>query len=241
MSALPFAQLPADPSLKDVLDFLRQNIFLSLCCHHVGTVQAFDEDRQTATVTINYKKTYYRLNPATGLYGAILVSYPILIDCPVICLGGGTAALTFPIRQGDECLVLFNDRDLDNWFNGTTGAAVATPRLHSFADAIILVGLRSLGKVLTGYDSERAVLRNGTAMVGVSPTQVKVANENFVLGPLIQELIDNIKTLVSATEAITVICAAPTVASSIPVNAAAIHAAGTALTATALKFGGLLE
>src|SRR5690606_13368617 len=131
-----------------------------------------------ATVTINYKKTYYRLNAATGLYAPLLMDYPILVDCPVIALGGAAAALTFPITKGDECLVLFNDRDMDNCFQVGSGSANAAPRLHSFADGIVLVGLRSLAKVLTNYDTQRAVLRNGTALVGVSPSKVRVANSS---------------------------------------------------------------
>lgn len=240
--SLPYTQFPAEPQLKDVLDQLKKNVFLSLNCHHVGTIQSFDATHQTATVTINYKKTYYQLNPATQLYAPTLIDYPILIDCPVICLGGGPTALTFPIAAGDECLVLFNDRDLDNWFAGGAGTGTSTPRLHSFADAIILVGLRSMGHVLSNYDTVRAVLSQGTTMVGVGPSLIKIANGLYSLNGLLQELVTEIQNLVTATAAITVtgITTGGGV-SGVPANAATITAINTNITATALKIAGLLE
>ena len=238
---IPFQQAPTDPSLKDLLDLYRKNILLALSCHHIGTVQSFDATKQTATATINYKKTYFQLDAVTGLYSPVLVDYPIMVDCPVICLGGANGSLTFPITAGDECLILFNDRDMDTWFAGGSNAAVATPRLHSFSDAIILVGLRSLAHVLTNYDTSRVVLQNGTTLVGIGASLIKIANNQYTLNGLLQELITDVQNLVTQTAAITVICAAPASPSSIPVNVAAITAISTQLTATANKIAGLLE
>lgn len=182
--------IPNDPSLKDLLDLLQKQIMLNLSCHHIGTVQSFDATKQTASATINYKKTRFTFDASTGLYDPVLVDYPILVDCPVIVLGGANAALTFPIKAGDECLVLFNDRDIDKWFQGGTGASVSTPRLHSFSDGLILVGLRSLPNVLTNYDSTRAVLRNGSTLVGVGPSLVKIANQTTTLLQVINGILD---------------------------------------------------
>lgn len=235
-------QIPNDPQLKDLLDLFKKQILLILSCHHIGTIQSFNPANQTATATINYKKTFFQLDQTTKTVVPVLQDYPVLIDCPVIVLGGGTSALTFPIEQGDECLVLFNDRDIDNWFQGGSGAAVSTQRLHSFSDAIILVGLRSLGNVLSGYDSTRAVLRNGDALVGVGEVLIKIANNTTTLNTLLQDLITNIQNLVTATAAITVTGVTTGGGTSgIPANAAAISAVGTALTTLATEIGGLLE
>lgn len=193
---LPFTTAPADPQLKDVLDQLKKNIFLSLNCHHIGTIQSFDAVKQTATVTINYKKTINQLDVKTGVYAPVLRDYPVCVDSPVIVLGGGTTALTFPIQQGDECLVLFNDRDMDNWFSGIMNTGVNSVRQHSFADSIVLVGLRSMPNVLSDYDTTRAVLRNGTTVVGVGATLIKIANAVTSLGAQLQDLITAIENLV---------------------------------------------
>jgi hypothetical protein len=242
MSNLPLNAVPSEPSLKDLLDLLKKDIMLSLNSHHVGTIESFNPVKQTATATVNYPKTYFQLNSSTGLYNPVLVDYPLLVDCPVICLGGGKTALTFPIQQGDECLVLFNDRAIDSWFSGGAGAALSSPRLHSFSDGIILVGLRSLGNVLQSYDTVRAVLMNGTTLVGVGPTLIKIANNSTTLNTLLQNLVTNIKNLVSATAAITVtgVMSGGGV-SGPPANIAAINAITTQLTTTANQIAGLLE
>ncbi len=160
MTGLPQNLIPNEPELKDLLDLHKKDIFLGLNCHAIATIQSFDPTQQTASATVNYKKTYFKPN-AQGVYRATLVDYPQLIDCPVLCLGGGAGSLRFPIAAGDECLVLFNDRDLDVWFQGSSSSAVATPRLHSFSDAIIIVGIRSLANVLTDYDSVNPQIKAG--------------------------------------------------------------------------------
>lgn len=191
-NAAPLNRIPNEPTLKDLMDLSKKDVLLNLSCHHVGTVQSFDASRQVATATINYKKTFYEQDQ-DGTYHPVLVDYPILIDCPVIVLGGAGGALTFPIAKGDECLVLFNDRDIDTWFQGASGRGVATSRLHSFSDGLILVGVRSLANVLEDYDSARAVLRNGDALVGVGETLIKIANATTSLNALLQDLISAIR------------------------------------------------
>ncbi len=173
-----------DPSLKDVLDLFKKDIFTSLNAHHIGTVESFNSSKQTASATINYKKTFFELDAVTGLYNPVLVDYPLLMDCPVIVLGGGSAALTFPIQQGDECLVLFNDRSIDNWLESGGGAGVSSPRAHSFADGIILVGLRNSTRSLANYDTSHAAIVSGTGSVGVNvaTSKVYIANSGVTLG-----------------------------------------------------------
>lgn len=160
-------QLPSDPQLSDVLNLFRKGIFLDLNAHHIGKIQSFDPLKQTASVTINYKKTFFLPN-AIGVYEPKAVDYPILTDCPVICLGGGNGALTFPIATGDDCVILFNDRDIDKWFQGSSSSPVATPRLHSFSDGLILVGLRSLNNVLPSYNGNDIELRSKDGLTKVA-------------------------------------------------------------------------
>lgn len=241
-------KVPQEPSLKDLLDLFQKQIMLLFNCHHVGTVQSFNPTTQQATATINYLRTYFQqdTNPQSDTFGTSvpkLVSYPTLIDCPVMFLGGGSTSLTFPVSKGDECIVLFNDRDIDNWFSGSSGSPVATSRLHSFSDAIILVGVRSKANVLSNFDTTRAALKDkGGAMVGVHSTLVKIANNTTTLNTLLQSLVTNIQNLVTATATITVTGVTSGGAlSGPPANATVITAVGTALGTLASQIGGLLE
>ncbi len=166
--------LPNELELKDLLALFKKQIMLELNCHAIGQIQSFDSTKQTATATIVYKKAFFLPN-ATGNYEQKLVDYPILLDCPVVCLGGGNGALTFPIEADDECVVLFNDRDIDNWFAGASGGATATPRLHSFSDGIILVGIRSLANALVNYNADATELRSKDGLNKFSITDDEVS------------------------------------------------------------------
>lgn len=270
MSAAPFNQLPANPDLSDAFDVLKKNILLNFNAHHIGTVQKIDFTRQVANATINYKRTFSMQDPVTKIYSNVLKDYPILQDCPLIILGGGDTSQTFPYKQGDECMVLFNDRDMDAWFAGGGNTTLNTSRLHSFSDAVILVGLRSLSRKLKNYDPVRSVTRGGTAVLGPNPSSSKILLANVpptvagdgsltyttTLNTLLQELITNIQLLVTASEALVTATAAITVlgvttgtgASGLPTNATAIAAVGDQLAAAAMalsttgtQIAGLLE
>lgn len=180
-TALNQNSLPNEPQLKDVLDQWKKTIFADLFCHHLGTIESFDITNQTAMVKINYPRTKFNFDTVTGLYAPEQMEYAILRKCPVICLGGGNASLRFPITPGDQCLVLFNDRNIDNWFNGQNGATLATARLHSFADAIALVGLYPLDSSLEDYSATDVELTNGVPTLSLSPTTAKLSNTDKYL------------------------------------------------------------
>lgn len=221
-----------DPDLKTLLDLHKRDIFFSLNCHAIGIIQKFDATTQTARVSLNYLR---RLDDgSTDDFG-------FLIDCPVIVLNGGKAALTMPIVQGDQCLVLFNDRDMDAWFKTGTVTIPTTQRCHSMTDAIVLVGLNPQSDLIENYDTSRVVLRNDKAMVGVGPSLIKISNDQYTLKSLIKELTDEIKSLITQVAAITVTCASPGSPSTPPINAAAITAISTQIAATQTKIDALLE
>lgn len=246
-----------DPQLFDLLQLLRKDIFLSLNCHAIAEVEQFFPSEQTATVTLKYKQTYFQQN-ADQSFTAKLVDYPTLVKCPVIIYGGGGGALTFPIQKGDQALVLFNDRDIDAWYAGKAMGPPASNRLHSFSDALILIGPRPTPSRIAGYDTDRALLKYKDARIGVgkSAKLVLIANEDGSLYPLLEALIDQLKDLTSAVNDLVTQTAAISVtgvlvggaASGPPANAAAITAIATQLSAvtsgltqSATDLGGLLE
>lgn len=237
--------VPENPQLQDLLDLLKKDVMMSLACHHIGTVQSFDAAKQTATATINYKKTYFQRD-SSGLYQPMLVDYPILIDCPCVVLGGGPTSLTFPIAKGDECLILFNDRDIDNWFSSGQLGPVATPRLHSMSDALILVGVRSSPKALAGYDTARAVLKNGTTKIGVGEDKIQFENAGGTLKEALDDLVAAVGDLNDAfkNNAANLVLVTGAPGNPSPLNPAIVTLLGavtTALSQVGTKLGDLLE
>jgi hypothetical protein len=240
---MEFNKVPQEPKFTDALKELKKDIFLTLNCHAIGFVQSFDTTNQTIKATIAYKKTFYELEPDGETFKKVLRDYPVLIDCPAIVMGGGNVSLKMPIKEGDECLVIFNDRSIDRWFEGGQSVELESSRLHSFSDAIVLVGLNSLKNSLEGYEDDKAVLGdetaslkvgNGDASINASDTIVKVA-EKVQIENSAENLNTVLQEILTAIQAITVSGVTPGGGvSGAPANAAAFATLAT-------RLGSLLE
>jgi hypothetical protein len=111
------------------------------------------------------------------------VQLPPLVDLPIAWPGGGGVTLTFPIKKGDECLVVFASRCIDAWWqqgSGNAGApgSIALPpddRMHNLSDGVAYVGVRSKPNEFT-VDLTRAQLRtnDGLAAVSINPTTYQI-------------------------------------------------------------------
>lgn len=71
------------------------------------------------------------------------IKLPMLLDCPVCFPGGGGCTLTFPIKQGDECLMVFSSRCIDSWWQLGGVQSQAEIRMHDLSDGFVLPGVRS--------------------------------------------------------------------------------------------------
>lgn len=210
-----------DVELRDLLELVKKNIMLSLNCHALGKITKFDKTTQTCEVKISYDRRYTKNTQETGQVDEE-VPYPILSDVPLISLRGGDSGITFPIAVGDNCLILFNDRDMDNWWSGKTNGLVRSSRLHDMSDALAIVGVSNSKEFIQNYDDQRASIFNGTTRVAVGSDKILIENQLGTLNQHLQELVTVLQGAVISGTAF---------------NPATISALG----ATALKIGSLLE
>lgn len=190
---IAFTTKHTSPDLQDYLNDLKKNIFLNLNCHGVGKVVKVDVSQQTVDVQLFYKKALIKLGKNKE-YKIESQDYPTLLDCPFVNLRGGQAGLTLPIAVGDECLIFFNDRSIDDWFTSGQILPLSSNRMHSISDAIALVGINSIQNLVEGYDATRAVLYNQDSLVAIG-NKIEVKNGTESLGPLISELVQLLSTL----------------------------------------------
>jgi hypothetical protein len=127
------------PNLDTLLLNLRRDIFANINCVQIGKVTKITSAAQTVEVQIQILRL--------AIDGSS-VSYPVLVDCPYFVLQGGGAYIDMPISIGDGCILLFNDRDIDNWFSEGIEANPNTTRKHSLSDALAIVGINPSTKVL---------------------------------------------------------------------------------------------
>jgi len=134
-------------------------------CAMPGVIQSFDPATQTATAQPAIKM---RVNLGEGVKQMDL---PVITNIPVVLPFAQTAGLlmTLPIKAGDECLLIFSDRSIDNFLQmGGVQPAVGagpddtttTPRSHSLTDAICIPGVVSNPKAVPEYNADNIEIRD---------------------------------------------------------------------------------
>lgn len=174
----------------------RASMWQTLCGIRVAlpcVVQSFDPVKQTITAqpviaeNVNIKSIP---TPKT---------LPLLLDVPVIMPRAGGFVFTFPIKPGDECLVIFADMCIDAWWQSgaakdSSGNVVGQPqadkRRHDLSDGFAIIGPWSQPRVLPNYSvTEVQLMSEDSAVIfAVSSTyaylsvvnggQVKIAQDS---------------------------------------------------------------
>lgn len=132
-----------------------------------GIVQSFDPDAVTAVVqpAIRSVETDNDGNRVTK-------NYPLLVDVPVIFPRGGGCTLTFPVKAGDECLVIFADRCIDFWWQNGGVQESVDDRVHDLSDAFCIVGPQSQVQKISGISTSAVELRSddGGTKLSLNPS-----------------------------------------------------------------------
>jgi hypothetical protein len=81
------------------------------------------------------------------------------VDVPVIFPRGGGCTLTFPVKAGDECLLIFADRCIDFWWQNGGVQKPVDLRMHDLSDAFAIVGPQSQAHKISGISTSAAQLR----------------------------------------------------------------------------------
>lgn len=110
---------------------------------------------------------------------------PKLVDCPVVFPSGGGCTLTFPLKLGDECLVVLASRCIDAWWQNGDIQNQVVLRMHDLSDGFVIPGPKSLPRVIPAISTEAAQLRSddGQAFVEIHPTThvVKITTPSSVI------------------------------------------------------------
>lgn len=119
-----------------------------------GIIKSFDPKAVTCVVKVGLRQRVRRDN---GQWRS--ADYPLLVDVPVVFPRGGGCTLTFPLTTGDECLVVFADRAIDNWWQNGGTQEVNDERQHSLSDAFVLPGPQSQARKISDISAQSAQLR----------------------------------------------------------------------------------
>ena len=102
------------------------------------------------------------------------IDLPLLLDCPVIWMGGGNFVETFPIAKGDEVLIVFAARCIDMWWQQGGVQKQGSLRMHDLSDGFAVCGPRSQPRKLTDVSTTTMQLRSldGTQYIELAPAGV---------------------------------------------------------------------
>ena len=139
-----FNIMTSKPSMLQILTGVVQRTGYELNCMRVGIVQSFYPEDLTADVLIVNKNTL-ELNKD----GSQKTANHALIRAKVCYCNPYE---TFPLKKGDECVILFADREIESWFINGQVNPLKYQRMHDFTDAVVLVGLRSIPKMIKILD-----------------------------------------------------------------------------------------
>lgn len=138
-------------------------------CHRVGKIVGFNKDELTCDVQL----LELQAKPMGGTQ-----SFAILKQLPLLIEGSDNAHLTWGNIVGSECLVHFNDRDIDNWFETGEAYEPNSTRMHNFSDGFVT--LRPFSKVkVFQYDDEAVVLENQSSKIRITENTIQITNGSF--------------------------------------------------------------
>jgi hypothetical protein len=100
------------------------------------------------------------------------VTLPLLINVPIVFPRGGGFAMTFPVEQGDEVLIVFSSRCIDSWWQSGGVGAQVEQRMHDLSDGFAILSPTSQPKKLDSVSTDSVQIRNelGTSFIEITPT-----------------------------------------------------------------------
>jgi hypothetical protein len=120
-----------------------------------GIIQDFDVDTCTCSVKSAVKGI---VRNSDGTVND--VELPIMIKVPVMFPRGGDYIITFPVTQGDECLIIFSCRCIDEWWRQGGIQRQTSLRVHDLHDGFVIVGVFSQPTVFASIKPDTLQIRN---------------------------------------------------------------------------------
>ena len=133
-----------------------------------GVIVSYDSKSQSASVKPSLNRRVNGEDEVT----------PVINDVPVIFPRSGGAFMTFPVRAGDGCLLIFVERSLDEWKGGSGEIAPDDPRSFDLSDAVAIMGLVDSK---SGGGSDDVVIKYGSSTVTIGSGSVKVESPSVTV------------------------------------------------------------
>lgn len=152
---------------RAMLDGLQAKIWTALPC----VVVSVDADGQHATFQPAIKSIVRNPDGTTTP-----VDLPVLTSVPMQFPNGGGVSMTFPVKAGDEAMVVFSARPLDAWQQSGGTQAQIDARMHDLSDGMAMMGFRSKPRALSNVNTDATEIRtdDGDTVISLKGDEVKL-------------------------------------------------------------------
>lgn len=161
---------------------LVKNVLKTINTCIVAEIFDFDAEKQRATVRPCIKEKEILSQGRT-----LIVSLPQIFDVPVFFPFSGQSgfSITYPVKKGDYCLVVFCQRDIYNWkvYGGeqtTNEHEQGTQRMFDLNDAVAFVGFSPIPFAIKDFKNDAIEIRNTDrgVRVRIEENAVKMETKN---------------------------------------------------------------
>lgn len=170
---------------NSAVNILIANMLLRTNTVKVGIIAKINGDN-----TINVQPAIQQIVKNTDLTTEY-ANLPVIKNVPVCVPFAPTIgmAITIPFAVGDNCVLLINDRSIDNWqTKGGVQPPVedTEPRHHDLTDALALIGVITAAKNIANYSNTAIEIRNlaNTVAVSVNESGITLKGNVTVTGTL---------------------------------------------------------
>lgn len=139
---------------QHAFDALAKSVFSMMRVSMPGIIESFDPDTVTCVVRPAIMGS---VQDEVGNHTS--KELPLLMDVPVVFPRGGGCTITFPVKAGDECLVVFSDRCIDFWWQNGGVQEPVDPRQHDLSDAFAFVGPQSQAEKISNISTDSLQIR----------------------------------------------------------------------------------
>ena len=173
MSNINWEKMLGVPDLSMMLEMYGRKLSAGFNCHRVGKIIAFNSNDLTCDIKLLDKIANDNFEQ----------EYGVIYGVPLLIYGTESAGLTFGDVTGSECLVHFNDTDIDNWLKTGETYAPNSLRQHDFNDGFAELRLYDKQAAQNfNYDTQATVLRNGNCTVRLTDAGViEISNGSAVI------------------------------------------------------------
>ena len=130
----------------------------------IGKIETFDPQTNRASITPVGKFTAPDWQE---------IPYPTIHNVPLQfpCGNGGKSGCTFPVKQGDTCIIVFADHQIENFLSGEKSDDM---RNHSLNDAYAIPTLFSAPVPTLKSNPDDVCLFNDGALCVLKPSSLKI-------------------------------------------------------------------